>query len=186
MKPEGGLRYREEQRFHAIFTYGTPVAVLLTMAVLVVLQGILGRHADSPPLLAWVVVFGSVLAMTVAVGAMKLVTEVRSAGLYVRLRPLPFKKIELEGVSRHAVVTYSPMREYGGWGIRIRPKGRAYNARGNRGVRIDYANGRHILIGSQEPEKLNAAIGSLMNQHGAAARSAGKSSSRGSRGDVRD
>ncbi len=55
-------------------------------------------------------------------------------------------------------VTYRPLAEFGGWGIRFGLGGtRAYTARGNRGVRIE-ADGRKYLIGSQRPEELAAAL----------------------------
>ena len=36
--------------------------------------------------------------------------------------------------------------------------GRAYNVSGREGVRLDFADGKHLLIGSQRAEELAAAI----------------------------
>jgi len=36
--------------------------------------------------------------------------------------------------------------------------GKAYNVGGNRGVRLDFSNARHLLIGSQRPGELDNAI----------------------------
>jgi hypothetical protein len=90
----------------------------------------------------------------------KLITQVRPDGLYVRFVPfhLSFKKIDLAEVTNYQALTYRPILKYGGWGIRYTWKGRAYNARGHRGVRLDFRNGKHLLIGSQRPEELVAAI----------------------------
>ena len=57
------------------------------------------------------------------------------------------------------VVTYRPIADYGFWGIRTGRDGeRALIARGNRGVRLELADGTRLLIGSQRPEALAAAM----------------------------
>jgi hypothetical protein len=61
-------------------------------------------------------------------------------------------------VKSHEVITYSPLRDYGGWGIRYGSKGKAYNVSGNRGVRLELSNGKRLLFGSQRPEELSEAV----------------------------
>jgi hypothetical protein len=54
---------------------------------------------------------------------------------------------------------YSPLREFGGWGIRFAPgKKRAYSVSGNKGVELELSDGMHVLIGSQRPEELTQMI----------------------------
>lgn len=53
---------------------------------------------------------------------------------------------------------YSPLGEYGDWGIRRGRGGRAYNVKGNRGVRLVLRTGKKVLIGSRYPERLITAI----------------------------
>ena len=61
-------------------------------------------------------------------------------------------------VAGFGAVRYRPLREFGGWGIRGTRRHGAYNARGDAGVRLELADGSTFLIGSQEPERLEAAI----------------------------
>jgi hypothetical protein len=98
--------------------------------------------------------------------ACRLITEVRSDGLYIRLVPfhLSFRRIPLEDLESFAALTYRPIREYGGWGIRGCRGGTAYNVSGDRGVRLDYATGRHMLIGSQRADELAEAIGKVLGR----------------------
>ena len=81
-------------------------------------------------------------------------------GLFLRFHPFHrlLRKIPLESASEINAVTYRPVLQYGGWGIKGASKKRAYNVRGNRGVRVNYPDGTHILIGSQRAEELLAAI----------------------------
>jgi hypothetical protein len=98
--------------------------------------------------------------LTLLFRTLQLVTEVRRDGLFIRFYPFhrSFRQVPLERVVRHTVVTYKPLRNYGGYGIRYGLSGKAYNVSGNRGVRLEFSDGKHLLIGSQRPEELDAAI----------------------------
>ena len=62
-------------------------------------------------------------------------------------------------------VTYRPIREFTGWGIRWRPGwGWAYSVAGNRGLRVDLRNGSHLMIGSRAPEPLAEAVRMVRGQ----------------------
>ena len=101
-------------------------------------------------------------------------TEVRDDGLYLRFVPfhLSFHRLPLADVAHVEAVTYRPIMDYGGWGIRYSwgssggKKSKAYNISGNRGVKLTYYAGNHLLIGSQRPEDLAAAIKSLRESGG--------------------
>ncbi len=72
------------------------------------------------------------------------------------------RRIAKQEIVAYSVVTYSPITEYGGWGIKGTSGHRAYNISGNRGVRITFANGNTVLIGSQRPEQLYTAITAMI------------------------
>ena len=57
----------------------------------------------------------------------RLVTEVRTDGLYLRFFPFhqSFRKFPFESIKHSEVRTYSPIKEYGGWGIRYSWNGKA-------------------------------------------------------------
>jgi hypothetical protein len=72
------------------------------------------------------------------------------------------RRIGRNEIVTYSVVRYSPISEYGGWGIKGTSGHRAYNVSGNRGVRITFANGNTVLIGSQRPEQLYTAITAMI------------------------
>ena len=88
--------------------------------------------------------------------------ETRLNGDFLRVdyRPLMHRKIPLRNIAGCEATTYRPVARYGGWGIRFAwdGSGWCYNVSGNEGVRLDLANGKHLLIGSQRPQELAAAI----------------------------
>lgn len=129
-------------------------------------QLLLGKPFGNNPAPDWMMlllllVFG--VLFPVYFHYIKMVTEVRKDGLYVRFYPFhrSFKRFPFEIIQNYEVLTYNPIRDYGGWGIRHGFKGNAYNMAGNRGVLFEFADGKKVkklMIGSQIPEKLSEAI----------------------------
>jgi hypothetical protein len=164
------IRFREEQRFNQPWIWAVVVGIALLEAGVfgqglyqqLVLKRPWGDHPASDAGL--IAIFCGVLALSVGLialfVAMRLITEVRDDGLYVRFIPFHFKfhLIPLEDATQIEAVTYSPLGDYGGWGIRYGFKGKAYNVQGNRGVRLTFKEGRSLLIGSQKAEELDAAL----------------------------
>jgi len=96
--------------------------------------------------------------------SLRLDTEVREKGLYIRFYPLPGKLIPYSSIQTCVARTYKPLSEYGGWGIKYGRSGWAYNIIGNRGVQLELEDGKRILIGSQRAEQLMQAINEHLNQ----------------------
>jgi hypothetical protein len=97
----------------------------------------------------------------VVVGLLRMTTEVTPTDLRVWFGWVPTYRrfVAIGTVRRIEVVTYRPLLDYGGWGIRTGRDGeRVLNARGNRGVRLELSDGTRLLIGSQRPETLALAI----------------------------
>ena len=89
---------------------------------------------------------------------LRLITEVRPDGLYLRFAPLKEKRIPFETIKACAARTYRPIMDYGGWGMRYTRKGNALNVSGNEGVRLEFHRGKSLMIGSQRANELAAAI----------------------------
>jgi len=89
----------------------------------------------------------------------RLVTDVRPGEVSVAMRGLwRERRIPLGEIKSAKTVTYDPVRDWGGYGIRTTPRGKAYIAGGNRGIRLELIKGGVILIGSERPEQLERAI----------------------------
>ncbi len=85
--------------------------------------------------------------------SIKLKTLIDEKGIHYRFIPFHFsqKTILWSDMKICHVRQYSPIQEYGGWGYRFTFRnGRAYNIRGNKGIQIELATGKKILIGTQE------------------------------------
>ncbi|MBI4963268.1 MAG: hypothetical protein HY913_08325 [Desulfomonile tiedjei] len=165
--------FREIQEFRQPYVWVIMIAVLAVTvatcgwAAVMVLKTPAPSGAGRSQGVALLALAAGVLVMggtAYLLYAMKLITEVREDGLYIRFYPLhfSFKRIPLEKVRRFTVVTYRPILEYGGWGIRYGWHGNAYNVSGNRGVKLELIKGRHLLVGSRKPEELAHALEGIM------------------------
>lgn len=173
MSEEKDLIFREVQTFSSWLR----IVLVVLMAVSVVIFAIALwetiTEPESPdilvPVLLTIVAMAIPIAVTILFFILKLETEVRSDGLYVRFYPLHirYKKFTPQDLAEHYSRTYKPIREYGGWGIRcsFTGKGKAYNVSSNKGVQLVLTNGKKLLIGSQKPDEIVAAIDKMLKQN---------------------
>jgi len=160
---ETGPIFREIQRFRQVWIWAIVFSLVGLIWYASVKQILLGSPFGDRPmsdilLVIFWLIFGIGLPALFLLG--KLVTEVRNDGIYICFFPFhwSFRKITFKELKRYEVRTYRPIREYGGWGIRYGSKGKAYNVSGNRGVQLEFLNGKRLLIGSQRTEELWRAI----------------------------
>ena len=86
--------------------------------------------------------------------------KVNAEGLHFQFFPFHFKShiIKMADIEKFKAMEYSPLKEYGGWGIKYGFKGKAYNVSGNKGVKIFLNNGTNIMFGSQKYNELAKAL----------------------------
>ena len=155
--------FRESQRFSQVWIWFIIAVIDGLCWWAFVQQIILGRPFGDHPASDGVMVVICVLAgigLPLLLVTCRLVTEVRADGLYIRFVPLhlTWRRFGFDDIASCEARTYRPLLEYGGWGIRWGPSGRAYNVSGNRGVQLVLSNGKRLLIGSQKAEELATAI----------------------------
>lgn len=83
-----------------------------------------------------------------------LTTTVVGDGLKIRGMWFVNRKILFSDIEKAEMRQYRPLVEYGGWGYRIGPSGKAYNAQGDEGVQLVLKGGGRVLIGSQRAMEL--------------------------------
>lgn len=93
----------------------------------------------------------------------KLETHMDEEGIHVRFFPFQFKfrTYRWSDVDECTTRQYSPISEYGGWGLRGWGSNRALNISGNKGIQLIFKNGNKLLIGTQAPDLANEAISEL-------------------------
>ena len=157
------ILYREQQRFKQFWLWAIILGAAAVFWAGFIYQVILGGQFGNRPVSD---VQLAILFALMGVGMpwffyqMKLTTEVRPGEIQVRFWPFHVKPkiIPLHLVRDFEKVTYNPIGDYGGWGIRWGFKGKAYNMSGNEGVKLHFYNRKPLLIGSQDATALYEAI----------------------------
>jgi hypothetical protein len=100
------------------------------------------------------------LGLPVAFWFMKLKLRVSDKGLHYQFFPIHLKErlIAFEEIKSYKARTYSPLKEFGGWGIRFGFESKAYNVSGDKGLQLELENGRKVLFGSQDHKALEKAM----------------------------
>jgi hypothetical protein len=171
MLKETDIIFQEEQKFGSWLQWLVylcmGVSIVITVFALIKVSGGDNPQQTSDVVLAVIVGIGVPIAIAALFLLLKLQTEVRQDGLYIRYFPfhIHFKRFRSEDLSECYARRYRPIWEYGGWGIRYSLRnGKAYNVSGNQGVQLVFKNGKKLLIGSQKPDELEAAIREIMQR----------------------
>ncbi|MCL6613689.1 MAG: DUF1648 domain-containing protein [Firmicutes bacterium] len=89
--------------------------------------------------------------------------RITADGEWVRVRlglsGIPLYRVRLHEISSVEIREFSPLKDFGGWGIRVNTEGTwAFFYRGSKGVLITRRDGRKVLLGSDDPARLAAVI----------------------------
>jgi len=136
------------------------VAAWVHVIIIAAIGGSVFTVAVSPPEVGW---WWSVVPLVLGVAVYTLFTpmtvSVEPDAMHVRFGRLgwPHWIFPIDEISDLRAVSFRPMRDFGGWGIRRATDGICLNQRGNRGVRFQHAGGTYT-VGSDDPEQLLTAL----------------------------
>jgi len=159
----GTILFWERQRFRQ---FGLWVVVLGMAAIFwagFVYQGLLlgafGHNLVVDVQLTVLLVLAGV-GMPVFFYRVSLTTVVVPGEVRIRIWPFHLRQVQipLHLVRDYKRITYNPIGDYGGWGIRWSLKGQAYHMSGNQGVQLYFYHRKPVLIGSQRATELLEAI----------------------------
>jgi len=150
-------RFVEEQGFSPALLGGIAAGVVVLGVAIVLSQSDLPDAERRSALL-------TVLFLPLLLAAVLLFFRLRTQVGHERLVvgfPLGLRRtIPLSEIRSAEPVTYRPLRDFGGWGLRFGRAGMIYSTRGNRAVRLHMSSGKVVFVGSQRPEELAQAISS--------------------------
>ncbi len=97
----------------------------------------------------------------------KMITVIKSDGIHVRFKPFLRKEklITPNLIERFEVMKYSPVTDYGGWGVKTGRKGKVLNVSGNIGLLLIFKNGKKLMIGTQRPDAIKRAMNKMMKRY---------------------
>lgn len=158
--------FHEIQRFNRWWHYliaAVPVLLTTGISLTVYVNSSSKVHtSDTLPLtIPGAVILSSLLAFFWFL-SMKLETVIDAQSISVRFRGIPFCKrtIAWHDIKTVSLIDYSPLIDYGGWGVRygMAGNGWCYNVAGNKGIKLFYQNGSPFLIGTQQADAAQKVI----------------------------
>jgi hypothetical protein len=104
-----------------------------------------------------------ILAINLLFYYIKLETRIDSKSISVRFFPFQLKErvYDWEEIKSANIRTYKPLMEYGGWGIRGFGNNRALNISGNKGLQLEFKNGKKLLIGTIKATEMESILEEL-------------------------
>lgn len=163
--------FQEIQKFNKWWHYliaGFPVILIGGIAFLSSLNIIHSKNGEKPSSFL-MLPLGITLLTFIWFTFLKLKTTINSEGITIQFAGIPFCKrvIGWNDITSISLITYSPMSDYGGWGVRYSMSGNGwcYNVAGNWGIKLMYKNGKPFLIGTQQAEEAKKIIDHYFKTH---------------------
>ena len=141
--------FHEEQRFWSAWFWVVIVMFDVPFVILAVFFHEIG------------LLFGAMLISAIAAlfALARLVVDVTRDEITIAFHLLwPTRRIKIADVRRAHATTYNTLLEYGGFGVRLSPRGWAFNTGGDHGVLVETNDGTRVMIGSRRADELAAAI----------------------------
>lgn len=130
-------------------------SILVSLAFVSVASG----ESDSERRLGLAVIGGVAVAIQWLLAGLSV--RLHRDHLVVGLGPAGWisKKVPYDRIQRTESVTYQPLVEFGGWGVRWGKDGKkAWTARGNQAVVLHLEDGTRLYVGSDSPRRLEERI----------------------------
>lgn len=168
MNKQEDVIFREVQQPRQIWLWILLLAIATLMWFGFIKQVIFGIPFGNNPapnimlIILWGIL-GIILPLGLLLGFIKLITEVRKDGLYVRFVPfhIHYKSFLFKDMVRYSSITYNSLTRFGGYGIRFNFKGEtAYNMGGSQGIELKLRGNKTVVVGSQNPDELIKALNS--------------------------
>lgn len=156
------ILFTEKQRFNQWWVWLILLGINGLFLFGVFKQVIIGEEFGDNPMnnAGLLITAGIIILFTILFMNFRLETKIDKDGIYVRFSPFhaKFKQYTWDSITKSFVRQYSPIAEYGGWGVRYGSLGNAYNVSGNKGLQLEFKDNQKLLIGTNKPEKLTEAL----------------------------
>jgi len=150
--------FHEEQRFRESWLW-----LIVLIPLVVAVKATLGEPRTP---VATILTVAVGIGVALLIGLARLETTVTGEAVVVAFHGLwPTRRIGLADIAECAPMHYG-MFDSGGWGVHFGLAGMTYNVSGNEGVHFILKNGAKVLVGTQRPGELAAAVAKARGSRG--------------------
>jgi len=152
--------FTEKQRPRQLWIWAVVILINLLTLYAIVQQVILKKpfgNNPGPDYMLFIIEVIPLLLLWLFL-SLQLHTRIDKEGVHIKFPPLlrHERTYSWNDIEKCYVRKYSPVKEFGGWGIRgamSRGAGRAFNVSGKYGIQLELKNGDKVLIGTQRQEE---------------------------------
>jgi hypothetical protein len=157
--------FSETQKFHQWWIWLILIGINGAFVTGILIQLVGGVDFGDNPMSDAALIISSVLSilLTVLFFTFRLETEISTNGISVRFFPFHVKAkyFSWDIIKLSFIRKYSPILEYGGWGLRGVSSDKAFNVSGNMGLQIGFNDGKKLLIGTRKAREIETVLLSL-------------------------
>lgn len=156
--------FREVQRFNFKIIWGIIILVSGIM-IYTFIDQVAGSFHNNPAPDIVVLIFTPIISVGFPLFFyfLRMETTVTAAEIKINYIPLSAVIYSIEEIEKISAREYSPLNEFGGWGIKSGFKIKCYTMSGKEGVEIKLKSGQRILIGTRYKDELYGAIYKQLN-----------------------
>ena len=159
------VEFTEKQRFSQWWIWVLYLFIIGTFVAAFVVQVIYKTDFGNNPMSDTGIVIGLAFSLIFVFffRSIKLETRIDAEGIKVRFFPFrrTFLEIPWNLIAKAELRTYSPLSEFGGWGVRGIKSDRALTVSGRQGLQLVFVDGRKLLIGTRKAKLLAQILAQL-------------------------
>lgn len=146
------LHFSEEQSFDKEWKW--LYFLLISLPLFILYSAI--KNPTTNNIGGFFIVFVACLVVIALIKLFKLSTKVDNSGIYYRFPPtIPdWECISWNQIQSVEVISYNPLSDFGGWGIRTNGASSAYIVSGHDGLQIVLKTGGVVIIGTNKAQEL--------------------------------
>lgn len=159
--------FKEELRATNLWFRWIPWILILLASFITIMQLVFDKTVGDHPLpndkiwILWVFV----VIVSWLMWSMKLVTRITDEGVHVLFYPFSRTMYAWDQIADMQVDKYNPLFDPNNYGIRIFKKSKTYNVEGDSGLEIRLVDGRRIVVGTKQRERLNEVIRQIKDSY---------------------
>ena len=158
--------YKEVQRYRRWEVISLLLILLAWTSYHFIELYLYGGYSEKLLILQYSLIFIVLSGALIYLWSIRLILQVKKDGLFYQFYPLHYRKQKVKWsiIEELEIIDTPMMAELSGWSIRLGTSERMFSVSGRTGLSLSLKNGRHLFIGSKEPEKLKAAIEKARSQ----------------------
>lgn len=159
-----GRIFKEEQTYRGTWVMYLILMLEIPTLILVSVVVLTGESPDRMEGMIALFAVSSIMALVMGlIFNIKLETRIDEKGIQYKYFPfVKWRLIEKHEIQKANVVSFSPLTDHGGWGIKGNKTTKAFTVIGDTGLSIDLGEKKKILIGTQKPKELSEFIENWM------------------------